>query len=61
MMMSKMMINMTSEELERKLKRERVEVCLNCERFLKCNYIGKYEACEEFVGVQDEVWVIRRI
>lgn len=61
MMMSKMMIEMTSEELERKLKRENMEVCLNCERFLKCENIGKFEECERFVEVEGEAWVIIRI
>ena len=60
-MMIKMMIEMTSEELERKLKRERVEVCLNCERFLRCENVGRFVECEDFVEVEDEAWVIRRI
>jgi len=28
------MIEMKEEELERKLKRERVEACLNCKKFV---------------------------
>lgn len=61
MMMSEMMIDMTSEKLDRKLKRERVEVCLNCEKFLNCKSIGEFEECENFVEVEDEAWVIRKI
>jgi hypothetical protein len=40
-----------NDELERKLKRERVEVCLNCKRFVKCDDIGKFEECDDFVEV----------
>lgn len=39
------MIKMSREELERKLKRERVEVCLNCKRIVKCDSIGIFEEC----------------
>jgi len=49
------------QNLERKLKRERVEVCLNCKRFLNCKSIGKFEECGEFVEVENEVWVIRKM
>ena len=61
MMMSKMMIDMTSEELERKLKRERVEVCLNCQRFVRCESVGRFVECSDFVEFEDEAWVIRRV
>jgi len=47
--------------LERKLKRERVEVCLNCERFLKCESVGRFVECEDFIEVEDEAWAIRKI
>jgi len=43
---------MNKEELERKLKRERVEVCLNCKTFVKCDNIGKFEECVEFEEVK---------
>ena len=49
------------QNLERKLKRERVEVCLNCEKFLKCESVGRFVECEDFIEVEDEVWVIRKI
>jgi hypothetical protein len=38
---------MTSDELDRKMKLERFEVCLNCEN------IGKFDECEDFV--EDEL------
>jgi hypothetical protein len=46
---------MTNEELQRKLKRERVEMCLKCNHFVECESIGQYEPChcEEFVEVED--------
>ena len=56
-----MMTKMVCEQLERKLKRERVEVCLNCKSFLKCEDIGKFEQCVEFDEVEDEAWMIRKI
>lgn len=46
-------------DLERKLKRERVEVCLNCEKFVKCEEIGKFEECASFEEIKDEAWVIK--
>jgi hypothetical protein len=51
---------MKDEKLERKLKRERVEVCLNCKRFVECNCIGKFKVCEDFVEIEGEAWVIRK-
>jgi len=36
-----------NEELERKLKRERVEACLNCKKFVECDSIGKFEECAD--------------
>ena len=56
-----MMAKMKGEELERKLKRQRVEVCLNCKNFLSCQEIGKFEECADFDEVEDEAWVIRKI
>jgi len=55
-----MMCEVKSEEL-RKLKRENVEVCLNCKRFVRCESVGRFIECEDFVEVEDEAWVIRRI
>jgi len=51
---------MNKEGLERKLKRERVEACLNCKRFVKCDSIGRYEECVDFEEVECEVRVISR-
>jgi hypothetical protein len=34
---------MNKEESERKLKRERVEACLNCKNFVKCDNIGSLQ------------------
>jgi hypothetical protein len=39
------------ESLEHKLKRERVSVCLNCRKFVKCDDIGKFEECVDFEEV----------
>jgi len=44
----------SSKDFERKLKIERVEVCLNCQLFTKCENIGRYEDCEKFVEVEKE-------
>jgi len=52
---------MNEEELERKLKRERVEVCLNCSKFVDCDDIGEFEECVDFEEVEDEAWVIRKL
>jgi len=49
-----------NEELERKLKRERVEACLNCKNFLKCDDIGKLAECDDFEEVECENWVIKK-
>ena len=49
------------EVLERKLKRERVEACLNCKKFVECNEVGKFEECADFEEVEDEAWVITRL
>ena len=35
------MIKMKEDELAKKLKHERVEACLNCRKFVKCEDIGK--------------------
>jgi len=56
-MISKMMC----ANLERKLKRENVEVCLNCSKFLKCENIGKFVECANFDEVEDSTWVIKKI
>jgi hypothetical protein len=45
---------MNGKELERKLKLERVEVCLNCTLFTDCEQIGLFEECEEFVEVDSK-------
>ena len=51
---------MMSEELERKLKRERVEKCLNCKWFVGCDDIGEYEECDEYseVDLKEQVVII---
>jgi hypothetical protein len=43
-----------SDELERKLKRERVERCLNCRWFEECNKIGEYEECVHHSEIEEE-------
>jgi len=53
---------MKSDDLERKLKGEQVEVCLNCQRFTDCENIGKCVECEEFVEVdREKVMVVVRL
>jgi hypothetical protein len=46
---------------DRKSKRERVEACLNCKKFVKCDDVGKFEECVDFEEVEGEVWVIGRL
>ena len=52
-----------NKEVEKKLKRERIEICLNCEKFVDCDNIGKFEPCHcpDFVEVEGEAWVIKNI
>jgi len=50
-----------NEELESKLKRERVEACLNCKKFVKCDDIGKFEECVDFEEVEGEAWVTKEL
>lgn len=52
---------MNRVELKRKLKRERVEVCLNCKKFVKCDNIGKFEECYDLEEAEDEAWVIKKL
>jgi len=49
------------EDTERKLKRERVQICLNCKRFVECDGVGKFEECGEFKEVEGEAWVIEKL
>ena len=48
------MKNTTSKDLERKLKTERVQVCLNCKRLTKCDNIGRFEECEDFLEINSK-------
>ena len=50
-----------NEVLERKLKRERVEACLNCKKLVECGDIGKFVECVDFEEVEGEAWVIKKI
>jgi hypothetical protein len=43
------------ESLEHKLKRERVEVCLHCRKFVECDNIGKSVECVDLEEVDCEV------
>jgi hypothetical protein len=56
-----MLTKLVGEALARKLKRERITVCLNCEKFVECESIGRLEECADFVEVDSEAWVIRKI
>ena len=49
---------MNSEDLARKLKIERVEVCLNCNLFTDCGDIGRFEECEYFLEVDSEMAMV---
>jgi hypothetical protein len=49
------------EALERKLKMERVEACLNCKKFVKCDGIGRFVECVDFEEVKCEAWVIKKL
>jgi len=49
------------DNLERKLKRERIEVCLNCKHFVECNCIGKFDEYSYFEEAEGEAWVIKKI
>jgi hypothetical protein len=44
----RMMIQYMKESLAHKLKRERVEVCLHCKKFVRCDNIGKFVECASF-------------
>ncbi len=49
---------MKSEILEKKLKTERVEVCLNCKLFTDCDDIGRFVECEDFLEVEREEMMV---
>lgn len=55
-----MMLSCSDQDFQRKLKRERVEICLNCKRFVVCDEIGENEVCDHFVETED-TWIIRQI
>jgi hypothetical protein len=49
----------SNKDVERKLKVEHVEACLNCQLFTDCDDIGRFEECEKFVEVErDKAMVI---
>ena len=52
------MKRISNKELERKLKIELVEVCLNCKLFTGCEDIGLLEECEDFLEVEDEKVIV---
>jgi len=45
-------------EQAEKLKRERIEVCLNCRLLAYCDEIGDWEECSHFVERKDKCWHI---
>lgn len=49
------------EDIEKKLKRERVQICLNCKRFATCDDVGKFEECVDFEEVEGESWDIKKL
>jgi hypothetical protein len=54
-----MMTKMAGKVLDRKLKLERVEACLNCKKFVECENIGRFEECVDFEENEGGVWVIK--
>lgn len=48
-------------ELNNKLKRERIEVCLNCRKLAKCLHVGYFEHCPNFLEEHDETFVIKKL
>ena len=48
----------SSKDLERKLKTEHVEVCLNCKLFTGCEDIGMLEECEDSLEVEGEKMMV---
>lgn len=55
------MTEYSCEDLSSKLKRERVEACLNCKSFVTCNEIGQYEVCDHFEEVEGEAWIVKKL
>ena len=49
------------KELNEKLKRERIEVCLNCLRVAKCDCIGRFEECVNFLENKQETYIIKKV
>lgn len=53
---------MDEKDLERKLKLERIEACVNCQLLVDCDKIGLLEDCACFVEVErDKAMVIVRL
>ena len=52
---------MKRKDLERKLKTERVETCLNCMLFTDCDDIGRFVECANFleVGCKRVMFIVR--
>jgi hypothetical protein len=46
--------SMEDKALEKKLKIERVVICLNCQLFTDCDLYGRFEECERFVEVEHD-------
>ena len=56
-----MLVECSSEDLNRKLRRSLNEVCLNCHNYSNCENIAQYEECLDFIEIEDEVWIIERL
>jgi hypothetical protein len=41
-----------ARDLERKLKLERIEACVNCQLLTECDKIGQFVDCECFVEIE---------
>jgi hypothetical protein len=55
-----MINNLDDLTLNRKLKVDRVEVCLNCTKFVDCEDLGKFEICEDFEEMEGMCWVVKK-
>ena len=50
-----------NRKMAQKLRREKLEACLNCRNFYDCKKLGVYEECPDFQEVEGEAWVIRKL
>ena len=56
-----MMTKVAGKMLDRKLRLERVEACLNCNSFVKYDNIRKFEECADFEEVEGDAWANKKL